>query len=302
MDQTIGRNGLVIPAVAFGTAPLATVFWGNEETRAAAALDRALERGVRFFDTAPLYGLGEAEQRLGRALARHGSPDVVVATKFGRSLVGEGPDRVAAFDFSYDAVHRSLEASLRRLGRSAIEIAHVHDPDDHLRESIEGTYRALAELRDQGVISAVSVGTNRPSTVDFYVKEADLDCALLAGRWTLLDRTGGEVLEECRARKVPVLAGGVFNSGILASAHAGSWFDYAAADSGIIERALALAAACERHGTDLRTTAIQFPLRHPAVAAVVLGMSSAAEVDDNLVSLKATTTAALWSDMDLGHD
>jgi D-threo-aldose 1-dehydrogenase len=295
-ERELGRTGLRVPRLAFGTAPLASVFWGNEEATAEAAVAHAVGAGVRFFDTAPLYGLGESEARLGRGLSGVGRGEVLVATKFGRTLVGAGEDREAVFDFGYDAVRRSLAASLERLGRSSIDIAHVHDPDDHLGQSIEGTYRALAELRDQRVVKAVSLGTNVPGTLAFYLKEADLDCALLAGRWTLLDRTGGGVLDECLTRGVSVLAGGVFNSGLLADPRPGAWFDYAPAGEGLRRRAAALAEACERHGTDLRTAAIQFPLRHPAVTAVVLGMSSAAEVDANLASLAAPVGADLWTD------
>jgi D-threo-aldose 1-dehydrogenase len=297
-DRVLGRTGLRVPQVAFGTAPLASVFWGNDETTAEAAVRRALARGVRFFDTAPLYGLGESEERLGRVLAESDlGTEVIVATKFGRALVRADNERDVVFDFGYDAVRRSLDDSLTRLGRSAIEIAHVHDPDDHLAEAMAGTYRALADLRDQGVIKAVSLGTNQPATLAFFLAEADLDCALLAGRWTLLDRTGGDVLDECASRGVPVLAGGIFNSGLLASPRPGVWFDYAPADEERLRRAAEMAMICARHGTDLRTAAIQFALRHPAVAAVVLGMSTPDEVDENLSSCDTQLPTDLWSEL-----
>ena len=295
--RAIGRGGLRVPRLLFGTAPLATVFWGNDEATAMAAVTRALEVGVRGFDTAPLYGLGEAEARLGRALAAAPAvpDDLVVATKVGRSLVERAGERDVEFDFSFDATRRQLEASLARLGRDRVAIAHVHDPEDHLDAALAGTVRALHTLRDEGVVGAVSLGTNVPATLARFLDEADLDSALLAGRFTLLDRTGEPVLDRCAERGLPVLAGGVFNSGLLARPRPGSWFDYAPADDALrLQRTAELAAACERHGTDLRTAAIRFPLRHPAVAAVVLGMGSAAEVDADVASLAAALPDELW--------
>jgi D-threo-aldose 1-dehydrogenase len=300
-EQELGRTGLRVPPIVFGTAPLATGFWGNDATTAAATLARALERGVWAFDTAPLYGAGEAETRLGRALAAAGRPDVVVATKVGRTLVGIGDGDAAGrdlvFDFGADAVRRSLDGSLARLGRARVGIVHVHDPDDHLAEALDGAVGALVDLRAQGVIHAVSLGTNSAATLAWFLERADLDCALLAGRWTLLDRSGGEVLDACADRGVPVLAGGVFNSGLLADPRPGAWFDYAPADPDRLARAAELVSICARHGADLRTAAIQFPLRHPAVAAVVLGMARPAEVDQNLTSLDAELPADLWAEL-----
>jgi D-threo-aldose 1-dehydrogenase len=302
-DRPVGSRGLTVPRLLFGTAPLASVFWGNDEDTAVAAVGRALALGVRGFDTAPLYGLGEAEARLGRALAAASAvaevpvTDVIVATKVGRSLVERDGERDVVFDFGADATRRQLDASLARLGRDRVDVAHVHDPEDHLAEALSGTVRALVELREEGVIRAVSVGTNVPATLTLFLREADLDCALLAGRWTLLDRTGGAVLDECAERGVPVLAGGVFNSGLLAAPRPGAWFDYAPADDERLRRTAELAAVCARHGTDLRTAAVQFPLRHPAVAAVVLGMGRPIEVEEDLASLAAPLPDDLWAEL-----
>jgi D-threo-aldose 1-dehydrogenase len=300
-DRELGRTGIRLPPIVFGTAPLASAFWGNDVETAAATLARALEQGVRAFDTAPLYGTGEAETRLGRALAVAGRPDVVLATKVGRTLVGIGEGDAAGrdlvFDFGADAVRRSLEGSLTRLGRSTVDVVHVHDPDDHLAQALDGAVAALVELRAEGVIRAVSVGTNSAATLAWFLERTDLDCALLAGRWTLLDRTGGEVLDACAERGVPVLAGGVFNSGLLADPRPGVWFDYAPAAPDRLARAAELVSTCARHRTDLRTAAVQFPLRHPAVAAVVLGMARPAEVDQNLASLDADLPEELWAEL-----
>jgi D-threo-aldose 1-dehydrogenase len=302
-SRAVGPRAVPLPRLLFGTAPLATVFWGNDEATAVAAVTRALELGVRGFDTAPLYGLGEAESRLGRALAlAEGAvpDDLVVATKVGRSLVERDGERDIEFDFSADAARRQLDASLARLGRDRVSVAHVHDPEDHLDAALAGTIPALVALRDEGVVGAVSLGTNVPATLARFLREADLDCALLAGRWTLLDRTGEAVLDECASRGLPVLAGGVFNSGLLAAPRPGAWFDYAPAGDDLLQRTAALSATCERHGTDLRTAAIQFPLRHPAVAAVVLGMGSAAEVEEDLASLSAPLPDELWATLGRG--
>jgi D-threo-aldose 1-dehydrogenase len=296
-SRAVGPRDVPLPRLLFGTAPLATVFWGNDEATAVAAVARALELGVRGFDTAPLYGLGEAEARLGRALAAAPTvpDDLVVATKVGRSLVQRAGEGDIEFDFSADATRRQLESSLARLGRDGVAIVHVHDPEDHLDAALAGTVPALVALRDEGVIGAVSLGTNVPATLARFLREADLDCALLAGRWTLLDRTGEAVLDACAEQGLPVLAGGVFNSGLLAAPRPGAWFDYAPAADELLQRTAQLAATCERHGTDLRTAAIRFPLRHPAVAAVVLGMGSAAEVEEDLASLAAPLPDELWA-------
>ena len=184
------RAGLEVGRLALGTAPLASVFWGNDEATALAAVRRACERGVRFFDTAPFYGLGESEHRLGvglRAAADGAGADpdlraaagsgVVIATKAGR-LLETGPDGLteAVFDFGYDAARRSVESSLERLGTDRVGIVHVHDPDDHRDEALAGTHRALADMRDQKMIDAVSVGTNAVATAAFFLERGDLDC------------------------------------------------------------------------------------------------------------------------------
>ena len=163
--------------LGLGTAPLASIFWGNDEARGVATAARAVERGIRLFDSAPLYGLGESETRLGRALSTISRDDVVVATKAGRSLIPSvDPDgRDAVFDFSREATLRQLESSLERLGLDRVDIVHIHDPEDHLAEAIEGTYAALDQLRTDGVVGAVSLGTNVVETARFFLRNADLD-------------------------------------------------------------------------------------------------------------------------------
>ena len=199
---------------------------------------------MRFFDTAPFYGLGEAERRLGRALAAAGlaeSERPVVATKAGRLLTAEPDGSVGVrFDFGYDAARRSLESSLERLGVDRVDIVHIHDPDDHIDEALEGTFPALAALRDEGVIGAVSLGTNSVDTAAVFLERADLDCMLVAGRYTLLDRSAAGLIDACAARGVAYLAAGVFNSGVLARPREGAWYDYGPASAETLARAAAI--------------------------------------------------------------
>jgi D-threo-aldose 1-dehydrogenase len=297
----LGRTGLTVTRIGLGTAPLASIFWGNDETRGVATAARAVERGIRLFDSAPLYGLGESETRLGRALAGIGRDDVVVATKAGRSLVPStdpGGDMQAVFDFSRDATLRSLESSLHRLGLDRIDIVHIHDPEDHLSEAVAGTYAALDQLRTEGAVRAVSLGTNVVDTARFFLRNADLDCVMAAGRLTLLDQSAGDdLVPECRHAGVAYLAAGVFNSGVLAEPQPGAWFDYAPVSADLLERAGAIRAVCESHGVSLRTAAVHYPLTVDGVTAVVVGMSSPAEVDDNVSSLQAPVPPALWADL-----
>lgn len=320
------RAGLEVGRLALGTAPLASVFWGNDEATALAAVRRACERGVRFFDTAPFYGLGESERRLGAGLraAADGDSDspgpptatsngngsggtgagedsgVVIATKAGR-LLQTGPDgsMQAVFDFGYDAARRSVESSLDRLGTDRVGIVHVHDPDDHLDEALAGTHRALADMRDQKMIAAVSVGANAVATAAFFLERSDLDCMLVAGRYTLLDQSAAPLIAACADRGVAYLAAGVFNSGVLARPAEGAWYDYGPVSAERLERARAIESVCRRHGASLAAAALAFPLANPGVASVVVGMAAAAEVDQNLDAAASGVPADLWSEL---HD
>ena len=294
----LGRTGLQVRRLAMGTAPLASIFWGNDAGTAVQTAARALELGVGFFDTAPFYGLGEAEQRLGRALADAGGTRPVIATKAGR-LLTQGPDGSvdAHFDFGYDAAMQSLESSLSRLGVDRVDIVHIHDPDDHVHEALEGTYPALVALREQGVIAAVSLGTNSVATAAVFLERADLDCMLVAGRYTLLDRSATELIDACAQRGVAYLAAGVFNSGVLARPRSGSWYDYGPASDDTLARAAAIDSVCQRHGVALRTAAVNLPLTNPGVAAVVVGMAAPAEVDENLAALRAPVPDDLWLEL-----
>ena len=300
-EAELGRTGLRVRRLALGTAPLASIFWGNDADTAVQTVARALELGVRFFDTAPFYGLGEAERRLGRALAAAGLAEAerpVVATKAGRLLTAEPDGSVGVrFDFGYDAARRSLESSLERLGVDRVDIVHIHDPDDHIDEALEGTFPALAALRDEGVIGAVSLGTNSVDTAAVFLERADLDCMLVAGRYTLLDRSAAGLIDACAARGVAYLAAGVFNSGVLARPREGAWYDYGPASAETLARAAAIDAVCRRHGVALKAAAVNFALTNPGVTSVVVGMAAPAEVDENLAALRTPVPGELWQEL-----
>jgi D-threo-aldose 1-dehydrogenase len=289
--RPLGRTGIEVGPLSFGSAPLASVFWGNDEETAVATARRAVEVGVGLFDTAPLYGLGESETRLGRAL--EGISHVAVATKVGRSLV----DGDAEFDFSGASVRRQLASSLERLGRDRVEVVHVHDPDDHLREALDECVPALAAMKAEGTVGAVSLGTTRCSTALHFLRHADVDAVMLAGRLTLLDQSAvEEVVPTCARLSVPLLAAGVFNSGVLARPHDGSWYDYAPADDETMARVRSLQGRCEAVGVSLRAAAMAFPLRFDPVASIVVGMASPNEVDENVALLEAGIPEDVWAE------
>jgi D-threo-aldose 1-dehydrogenase len=286
--------------LAFGTAPLATQFWGNDEATAVEAAVAAVRAGITWFDTAPLYGSGEAEERLGAALGECGNPPgVLVATKVGRPVVGSGDERTSTFDYSQRGTIASLEASLARLGRDRVDIVHVHDPDDHLDQAIDECIPALIERRDAGVIGAISVGTMVCASALRLLRESSLDAVMIANRLTLLDHSAlDELVPECAERGVPLIAAAVFNSGLLASQRPGVWYDYAPAGAELVDRARAAAHLCERHGVTLRAAALQFPLRYDPVRAVVAGMATAEQVAQNIASMATPIPDELWDELD----
>jgi D-threo-aldose 1-dehydrogenase len=298
---------ITLPRVGLGTAPIGNLYTAVTDADARATVEAAWECGVRLFDTAPHYGLGLAERRLGEAL--RGRSGYVLSTKVGRLLVpsdrggrdDEGfdvpADRVRVWDFSRDGVLRSLEESLDRLGLPGIDLALIHDPDAHVDQAITEAYPALAGLRAQGVVKAVGVGMNQWQAPLRFVRETDIDVVLLAGRHTLLDQSGLPLLDACAERGVRVLAGGVFNSGLLATPEPSGTFDYQPAPPALVHRARRIAAVCAAHGVTLPQAAMAFPLRHPATAAIVLGARSPGEVRTNHALQRAPVPDALWEDL-----
>ena len=307
----LGRRGLRISRLGLGTAPLGNLFTEVPESDADATVDAALAGGITFLDTAPHYGLGVAERRLGRRLARLPRERFVLSTKVGRLVrpleAGETadpegfvatPTAKRVWDFSRDGVRRSLDESLDRLGLDRVDVALVHDPDQHEHEAAGQALPALAELRDQGVVRAIGAGMNQAEMLTRFVRELDLDLVLMAGRYSLLDqRALGELLPVCAERGVAVVIGGVFNSGLLADPRPGATFDYAPAPPELVERAGRLQAVCARHGVPLRAAALAFPFGHPAVASVLVGARTAAEVQDAVAMVDRPVPAELWTEL-----
>ncbi|WP_436793871.1 aldo/keto reductase [Actinospongicola halichondriae] len=303
----LGSGRLGLGGAALGNLYDAVTEQDSDETIAA-----AWARGIRLFDTAPLYGHGLSETRVGRGLAPFPRDETILSTKVGRVLVpddasgGDGdPDTIFAdvppvrpeFDFSEAGVEASLTASLERLGTDRLDIVHVHDPDDHLEAAIAETYPALARWRDEAVIGAIGLGTNLASVADHVLDHTQLDWLLLAGRYTLLDRSGADVLDRCADLGVQVMAAGVFNSGLLANPTDDAHFHYAPAPPEVIAEARRLAEICARHEVPLAAAALQFPLRHPAVTLVLPGARSAAEIDTDVDLFDLEIPDALWDEL-----
>jgi D-threo-aldose 1-dehydrogenase len=297
-----------VTRLGFGGAPIGNLFAPVAGATAAAAVDAAWELGVRFFDTAPLYGHGLSELRLGAALAARPRAELAVATKVGRLLVPDErppadgyvatPPFRPRFDFSYDATLRSLDESLERLRMDRVDVLHVHDPDDHAEEALGGAFPALRRLRDEGVVGAIGAGMNQAALLARFVREAGVDCVLVAGRYTLLEQPAlAELLPLCAARGVSVIAAGVFNSGLLADPTPGATYDYAPAPAPLVARARRLAAICGRHGVSLKAAALRFPLGHPAVTCVLTGARSAAEMNENASAFAEPVPPALWDEL-----
>ncbi len=297
-----------VARLGLGTGPLGNLFTSITDDEAIATVDAAWELGIRMFDTAPQYGHGLAEVRLGQALAGRPRDEYVLSSKVGRLLrhtegtrpataFREVPDVDPVFDFSRDGVLRSLEESLRRLGVDRLDVVHVHDPDDFERDALDHAFPALFELRDQGVIGEVGCGMNQSEMLARFVADLPLDCVLLAGRWTLLDRTGGDLLDQCAASGVEVVLGGVFNSGLLATPEPGATFDYTTAPVHLLGRARDLQDMCARHGVALPAAALQFGLRHPAVRTVLFGARSVDEVRADVALATSPLPEALWADL-----
>lgn len=308
----LGRTNLHVTRLGLGTAPLGGLYRTVGEAQAVDTVHRAWQLGLRLFDTAPLYGSGLAERRLGAGLAGRVRDEYVLATKVGRRLVPHGSVADPAvqdiyvedsgldpvFDFSYDGTLRSIDDSLGRLGVDRIDIAHIHDPDEHYAAALDGSYRALHELRAQGVIGAVSVGMNQSAMLARFARDADFDCFLLAGRYTLLD-TGAldDLLPVAAEKGIAIIAGGVYNSGLLADPRPGATFDYLPAPAEVLDRTRRIGAVCARYGVPLAAAAIQFPLGHAAVASVAIGARSVAEIEENAAMFTHPIPSALWSEL-----
>jgi D-threo-aldose 1-dehydrogenase len=302
--------------IGYGVAALGNLYAARPDDVWPAIIPAAWEAGIRYFDVAPHYGLGLAEERLGEGLRGLPRDEYVLSTKVGR-LLEPNPDHRPGqtdignlfdvpstlrrrFDFSRDGVLRSVEDSLDRLGVDRIDILFVHDPDDHEREALDGAFPALAELRSQGVIRAYGAGMNQSAMLTRFVRETDLDIVMCAGRYTLLDGTAAtDLLPAAEERGVQVVVASVFNSGILASDRpvAGATFDYAAAPEALIRRVDRIADIAEPYGVTLPQLAVQFPIRHPAVSTVVLGADTPEQIVRNAALGSPAVPEELWAEL-----
>ncbi len=314
-----GTGGLSFTELGFGAAPLGNLFKAISEDEAQAVLEAAWAAGVRYFDTAPLYGLGLSETRINHFLRGKPRADYVISTKVGRLLsavpsgTGDGigkwidvPSRREAFDYSHDGVLRSLEASLERLGLDRVDVLYVHDLDifthgseaakaARLAEFMAGGYRALTRLRDEGVIAGFGAGVNEWEPCDWLLERGEFDLFLLAGRYTLLEQGAAGFMDRAHAKGVGVVIGGPYNSGILATGpKPGAHYNYAPAPEAVLDRAARLQTLCEAQGVRLVDAAFQFPLRHPAVVSVIPGGQGLAEMTSNITASAARIPEALW--------
>lgn len=317
------NGGLTFTELGFGAAPVANLYRAISDDDAQSTLQSAWDAGVRYFDTAPLYGLGLSETRMNRFLRGKPRGDYVISTKIGRLLRPTTPDRRdgltkwfdvpsrnEVFDYTYDGVMRSLEFSLERLGLDHVDILYAHDLDvfsqgsqsaldAKMTEFMAGGHRALTDLRDQGVIRAFGAGVNEWESCQWITQRGDPDIFLLAGRYTLLEQGAlATFLPLAQQRGIGIVIGGPYNSGILATGpKPGAFYNYDPAPQAILDRVTLIQSICTAHYVPLVDAAFQFPLRHPAVVSVIPGGQTTAEVQANARAATATIPAALWADL-----
>ena len=319
--RTIGKTDVSVSSLGFGGAAIGNLYAETGDDQVRECLHAAYDAPVRYFDTAPMYGHGLSEHRIGEALRQKPRDSFVLSTKVGRMLrpvpakaVGESifPGCLpfaCAFDYSYDAVMRSIEDSLQRLGFNRIDIVLLHDietathgaedAERYFRQAMDGGYRALDKLRSEGVVGAIGCGGNEWQAAERLARAGDFDCFLLAGRYTLLEQTSLiSFLPYCEHRNISVIIGGPYNTGILATGSvAGAYFDYAPATTEVLERVRRIEAICRDHQTPLAAAALQFPLHHPAVASVIPGSRSISELASNLENMNFAVPRALWIEL-----
>ena len=311
--KTLGKSGIEVTRVGLGCASLGGMYGDLPEEQAHEVVRRALSLGINVIDTAPLYGYGKSEIRIGRAVQGRNRSDFVLATKVGRLLVPkeEGGDTSQdanwgtesplrpKFDFSYDAVMRSVEESLKRLQTDRIDILHIHDPDNHYEQALRGAYPALDKLRSQGVIRAVSAGMNQSEMLARFAREGDFDCFLLAGRYSILEQGAmDELFPICAKKNIGIMLGGTYNSGILASnLSVGAKFNYADAPADVLERARGLQTVAARHRVSLKAAALQFALAHPQVTCIIPGTRVPDRVNENLKLVDEPIPSEFWTEL-----
>jgi D-threo-aldose 1-dehydrogenase len=304
------RTGVEIPRLSLGTAAFGGLYRSVSEADCTETVLTAINKGINFIDTAPHYGKGTSEVRIGKAIAGRDRSSFVISTKVGRLLVPSSAEIdeffmdadntvERKFDFSAKGVRQSLESSLERLGIESVEILFIHDPDSHADEAILEAYPELDRMRAEGIIKAIGVGMNQCEIPIRIMKETDIDVVLIAGRYSLLDHEAmEELLPTALARNVDVIVAGVFNSGILANPVKGATFDYLPASDELLAKAVRIREVLDGHQVSLTSAALQFPLRHPAVKSVLVGCRSAAEVESNIEEFDKTIENRAWDDLE----
>ena len=308
-DKVRLRTGVEVSRLSLGTAALGGLYTSVSDADCKDTVLTAIDNGINFIDTAPHYGKGTSEVRIGKALAGRDRSTFVIATKIGRLLVPSTTDIdeffmdadntvERKFDFSASGVRQSLEGSLERLGLDSVEILFIHDPDANADEAILEAYPELDRMRSEGIIKAIGVGMNQCETPTRVIKETDIDMVLIAGRYSLLDQKALEgLLPVAFERNVDIIAAGVFNSGILANPVKGATYDYVPASDELLAKAVRIREVLDGHGVSLTSAALQFPLRHPAVKSVLVGCRSAAEVATNIAEFDKSIENKVWEDL-----
>ncbi len=320
--RPIGKTKVRVSEMGFGGAPLGNLYAELADDEALATVRAVYDGGIRYLDTAPYYGHGLSEHRIGQALRNVPRDSFVLSTKIGRLLKPEDPSRIEpgqfpgclpfkpVFDYSYDGVMRSFEDSLQRLGFHRIDIMLIHDvdmwthqtqeaTDARFREVMEGGYKALDKLRAEGVIGAIGCGLNEWQACERFARAGDFDCFLLASRYTLLEQQSLDtLLPLCQQKSISIIIGGPYNTGILATgATPGAYYNYVPAPPEILDKVRKIEAVCARHDVPLPAAALAFPLHHPAVAAVIPGARSVTEIERNIATYQTTIPTALWRDL-----
>jgi D-threo-aldose 1-dehydrogenase len=312
----LGRAGLEATRLSFGAATQGGLFQAVSEENARAVFQAAWDAGIRHFDTAPWYGFGQSEIRLGAFLKDKSGYSL--SSKVGRLLGADFPPHPSqqerdgsrvfktdsplnvVYDYSFDGVMRSFEDSLERMGLDKIDTLYIHDPDSigiGVAELLEGAGRALVELRDQGLVRAIGAGMNQWEYPLELARDGRFDAFLLAGRYTLLEQDSLPFMDYCAQNRVSVVIGGVYNSGLLANPKPGAHDNYAPVSSERLERALALQRVCARYGVALRAAALQFPLAHPAVSSVLTATRTVGQLEDNIGQFETPIPLELWNDL-----
>ena len=323
--RTIAKTDLNVDELGFGCAPLGNLYHAVSDAQAAQTLAAAWDMGLRYFDTAPHYGQGLSERRTGDALRALKGRDYILSTKVGRLLkpAGYRKDRHGfvspmpfdfEYDYSYDGIMRSYEDSIMRLGLDRIDILYIHDigrlthgdkDTEYFKTAMEGGYKALDELRSQGLVKAIGLGVNETEVCEAALDYGDWDCFLLAGRYTLLEQDSLKtLLPKCEKHNTSVIVGGPYNSGILASGANTSqtpMYNYSPAPKRIIDKVSRIESVCADYGVTLAAAALQFPLAHPSVASVIPGLGSEPHIKKTLEFFNENIPRAFWQSLKSNH-